>query len=80
MIRVTVELDQYGLGQKITKLAEVHIANDGLSANPRFGSYKVRSVHKRTGRTVRSSVVLEHPRLSNHVLVLVRKALQAMKY
>lgn len=79
MIRVTVELDQYGLGKNIKKLAEVVIANDGKGTNTR-GSYDVASLRRGTSIIQRAGRVENHPRLTEHVLTLVRKALESMRY
>ena len=81
MLRVTVELDVHGLGQRVIKLGTLEIANDGTGTRER-GNYRVwtRAKAKGLGRVVRNGEVGNHPRLRQPVWSLVRKALENLRY
>ena len=79
MLRIKVELDRFGLGTDIRTLAVVEIANKGSGTKKR-GNYRVKSLHRVTGKPVRTAIVDDWPRQSNPVLSLVRQALENMDY
>lgn len=79
MIRVIVELDHGGLGQRVERLAEVRIAN--ISRLAAISDYYVR-VFGKDGRWLsgRDGLVRGHARNSKPVLTLVRRALEEAGY
>ena len=79
MLVVKVELWRFGNPDDVEELARMKIANVGGTAS--LGNYSVRTIRKGTKDQVqRSGSVLDHPRLSDHVWSLVRKALVAVRY
>lgn len=79
MLRVIIELDRYGLGREFERLGTLEIANVGGTRER--GNYAVRARGKRgTLLPKRVGTVLDHPRLTDPVFVLARKALQAAGY
>ncbi len=79
MIRVTVHLESAVSKDRDKPLAEIVIKNDGTGTEQR-GNYFVGSMRRGTKNLQRTAVVKDHPRVSKHVLVLVRKALEEMGY
>lgn len=78
MIRVTIELDSFGLGTNVTSLGEVIIANDGTGTRTR-GNYKVK-VYGKTGlKVIREGRLENWPRLAKHPVDLVAAALEQVK-
>lgn len=78
MIRIDMNLDVYGLGVKVTSLAQVTIANDGTGTSSR-GNYNVVAISK-TGRVIRKARVENWARKSKPPLALLRAALEALGY
>lgn len=85
MIIVKVELHHARTGQ-VTEIARMQIHNTGASRDPAIGEYVAQSFRGRSTAQLDKRVVQRraevkgHRRLSYHVLVLVRKALEALKY
>lgn len=79
MIRVTVELESAISRDRDQRLAEVVIYNRGTGTHER-GDYCVLSYRKGTKTVQREGTVENHPRLSQPVLTLLRKSLEAMGY
>ena len=78
MIRVTMDLDAFGLGVKIKTLATLRIVNDG-TGTPARGNYRVEAVGKH-GKVIRTSRVKNWPRKSKPALTLLRAALESLGY
>jgi hypothetical protein len=78
MIRVTVELDKYGLCTDFVKLATVEIANDG-TGDADVGNYVVRAFDKH-GEPVGHGAVKGFMRRRRSALYLLGKGLQIMGY
>lgn len=86
MLRVTVELIPYGIGEPEV-IGTVLIGNDGTSQDPARGNYIARSFRrgKKLDRwtdkgIVRETTVQNYARLSLPVWTLVAKVLAGMKY
>ena len=77
MLVINVELHS-AITHKITTIARMSISNVGGTVSR--GDYSAKTFHKTTGEPLRSGEVLNHPRISANVWVLVRKALQVMGY
>jgi hypothetical protein len=91
MIVIKVELWPKGDESRARELQRVHLANDGSSADGNRGNYRVavmrrgekRAPWKHGDRTnevakpIRTGQVLEHPRKSQNVMLLVAKAIAA---
>jgi hypothetical protein len=73
MIDVTVDLDRFGLGTSITRLARITIANDGTGTFNR-GNYIYR-IYGKKNRVLRTGHILNWPRNSKTVLALLQAAI-----
>lgn len=69
MIRIKIELDQYGLGEEIKTLKTVHIWNDATGTSSR-GNYQYR-IFNATGTVHRMGEIKGFARKSNNVLKLL---------
>lgn len=79
MIVVKVELHSAVTGQ-ITEIGRLTIANDGTSLDKKKGNYNIKLMKRGTGDNVlKEGRVEEHPRLSQSIWKLVKKALKAVK-
>lgn len=78
MIRVSVDLDSFGLGVKVHSLGKVTITNDG-TGTPMRGNYIVRAYSKK-GRLIRQGRIENWRRKSKSPLALLSAALQEMGY
>jgi len=82
MLRVTVTLDQFGLGEHLEELASVTIVNDGTRSQETEGArgtYVARAYSK-TGACIRTATVEDWPRKSRPVLALVTRCLEELGY
>ena len=75
MIRVTVELIPFGIGEP-QQLGVMHIANDGTGTKER-GNYKTHVYRKNSWKIARAGVVKDYPRLSYNVWRLVMRCLRS---
>jgi hypothetical protein len=77
MIVVKVELHSARTG-KVTELARMHISNNGrkTAIDPDLGDYRVETLRKGSEAVQRSAMVINWPRNSKHVWLLVKKALE----
>ena len=75
MIRVTVELIPWGIGEP-QQLGVMHIANDGTGTKDR-GNYHAKVYRKGTNKVLRLGEVKEYPRLSYNIWRLVLRCLKS---
>lgn len=92
MIVIKVELWPRGFEEKKKELSRMYIANTGTNPDPSLGNYKVALMKKGTknppwkigdgsnelSKPFRIGNVDEHPRIKQHVMHLVRKAIDAI--
>jgi len=76
MIKVKIELRSARTG-KVESLGEIRITNDA-TGTPLRGNYDVLKCGK-NGRVLKVARVENHPRKSNTIFNLLRKALEALK-
>jgi len=75
MIRVTVELIPWGVGEP-QKLGEMHIANDATGTKER-GNYYAKVYRKGSRKVLRLGQVKDYPRLSYNMWRLVLRCLKS---
>ena len=73
MIRIPVNLDQYGQGKKVTKLCELTITNTLTSHNATRGNYIVRLFNV-NGKEYRTAFIYDWPRERMSAAKLVAEA------
>lgn len=77
MIRVSMKLDPFGLGQRVRQLADIEIINTG-TGSPTRGNYRVR-VYTKNGRLMREGQVKNWPRKQKHPVDLLAECLKAIR-
>jgi hypothetical protein len=75
MIRVTVELIPWGVGEP-KQIGLMHIANDGSGSRDR-GNYTASVFRKGWGKVLRRGEVKDYPRLNYNVWRLVMRCLKS---
>ena len=92
MIVVKIELWPMGVEEKKKDLSRLYIANTGSNPDPNLGDYKVAIMKKgvlrapwehgyggnKTAKPFREGEVKNHPRITQHVIHLVRKAIDSI--
>lgn len=79
MLVIKIELWPGGDERRCREIGRMHIFNKGDSPTPNRGNYGVRLMRKGTTATVQKTAeVLDYPRLSYPVWVLVKRALEAL--
>ena len=79
MLVVKIELWPGGDKSRCREIGRMHIINQGGTASAQRGNYAIRLMRKGTEDTVQKTAeVLDYPRLSYPVWVLVKRALEAL--
>lgn len=79
MINISIDMHRFGNPDNVYPLGRITIANDGLTADPRRGSYHV-VAYSRDGREIRKARVEDWARQSRPVFELVKASLSALGY